>query len=361
MKYGKIIFFFPILNKGGLEEVAKILINFFLKKNLKIELITSSKKTIKISHKNLKIFSPISNGENVSNVRKIINCGLILNRRLKNNNQKESIVLSLQNSVISIIISKFNGFKIVVKNANPVKGFLLTGNRIINLFTFVLKIIFYNLSDKIIVNSEYNKKTLSTFIFNKKKIFRIYNPIKLNNKIIKKRKKNLILYVGRVVKEKGLLTLIKAFKMISNKNYKLLIVGDGSYKKDLKLFVKSEKLSNRISFVGWVNNPQQYYCKSKILVLPTLFEAFGNVLVEGMHSGVACIATRNSGGPDEILANGKYGYQFEKNNFNDLKEKINFCILNKEITNNKILLAKKSLAKYSTLKSLDRYYRVICD
>ena len=46
MKYGKIIFFFPLFNRGGLEEVAKILIKFFLKKNISIELITHDKKKI---------------------------------------------------------------------------------------------------------------------------------------------------------------------------------------------------------------------------------------------------------------------------------------------------------------------------
>lgn len=359
MKYGKIIFFFPIFNRGGLEEVAKSLIKFFLKKNFKIELITYSKRNINISHKNLKIFNKISNEVDSSNFFKTLNCGLILNDRLKKNDPKSSIVLSLQNSVISILFAKLNSYKIIIKNANPIKALFLSGNKFKNFFAFIFKIFFYNFADKVIVNSEYNRNTLSRYILNKKKIIRIYNPIKMDKYKFIKNKKNIILYVGRIVKEKGLITLIKAFKIISSKKFKLIIVGDGNYAKYLKLLIKSEGLKNKVHMTGWISSPKKYYLKSKILVLPTLFEAFGNVLVEAMHYNLACIASKNSGGPDEILANGKYGFQFKKNDIYDLKNKIDYCINNKTITKNKIALAKKSLNKYSKFKNLNKYYELI--
>tara|TARA_B110000444_G_scaffold238624_1_gene252359 strand:+ start:225 stop:1319 length:1095 start_codon:yes stop_codon:yes gene_type:complete len=358
MKYHKIIIFFPIFNRGGLEEVGKSLIKFFLKKKFIIELITFNKKNVNIHNKKLKIFQFSKNKYKKSNFLKILSCSIILRERLKANDNQNVIILSLQNSIFSIILAKIYKFKIVIKNANPIKALFLSGNKVKNFFIFLTKIFFYNFANFIVVNSEYNKETLSNFIINKKKVIKIYNPIDINNHKPKKNKQNIILYVGRIVKEKGLITLIKAFKIISNKKFKLMIVGDGDFMKDLKLLIKSEGLKKKIILTGWINNPTKIYSKSKILVLPTLFEAFGNVLIEGMNHNLVCIASKNSGGPDEILSNGKYGFLFKKNDHYDLKNKIELCINNQKLTNLKIKLAKRNLYKYSKIKNLYKYYKL---
>ena len=359
MKYHKIIIFFPIFNRGGLEEVGKSLIKFFLSKKITIELITFSKKNVKIFNKKLKIFQSSEHNSKKTNFFKTLDCSFILKKRLKANNNQNTIVLSLQNNIFSIFLAKIFKFKVIIKNANPIKALLLSGNKIKNFFVFISKIFFYNFADLIIVNSDYNKNTLSNFILNKKKIIRIYNPINIDQQKLNKNKQNIILYVGRIVKEKGLITLIKAFKNISNKKFRLIIVGDGIFLKNLKLFIKSEGLEKKITLTGWINNPKKFYLKSKILVLPSLFEAFGNVLIEGMSHNLICIASKNSGGPDEILANEKYGFLFKKNNHHDLKNKIEYSIKKKSLTNNKIKLAKKNLHKYSKVRNLNKYYKLL--
>ena len=142
-------------------------------------------------------------------------------------------------------------------------------------------------------------------------------------------------------------------------NFKLLIVGDGNLMGSVKKLIKIDKLSKKIELVGWVNNPKKYYLQSKILVLPTFFESFGNVLVEAIHYKLACIATKRSGGPDEILANGKYGYLFKKESSQDLQKKIEYCIEKNNIREKKIKLATKSLKRFSISKNLNDYYKVL--
>ena len=189
MKYGKIIFFFPLFNRGGLEEVAKILIKFFLKKNISIELITYDKKKIGISHKKLRIFDQKKKQGNARNFSKILSCSNILKDRLKKNNSNDTIVLSLQNSIIAILYSKIYHYKIIVKNANPIKALFLSGNKFQNFLVFIAKVLAYNFADFIIVNSEYNKTTISNFIINNHRVIKIYNPIdlvKFKKKIRKK-------------------------------------------------------------------------------------------------------------------------------------------------------------------------------
>ena len=100
-------------------------------------------------------------------------------------------------------------------------------------------------------------------------------------------------------------------------------------------------MQKKIIFKNWVKKPDQYYKTSKLFVLPSLYEGFGNSLVEAMSFGVPCISTSNSGGPKEILGNGKYGYLVKKDNVNELKKKIIFCIRNYKETKKKKYNCKK--------------------
>ena len=356
----KIIIFFPIFNKGGIENIACDLINFFLKKNIKVDLITFKKnKYLNIKHKNLKILvNKKYQHFNFYNFIKVLFCTKKLISILKINNTANCAVLSMQNSVPAIIFSKFYGYNITVKNAAPIKAFLY-GNYLKHFINFFLKIIFYNFANKIIVNSENNKKTLSVFIFNKQKIYKIFNPIKLNVNKKNLKRKNIILYVGRIVKEKGLDLLIDAFKLANLKNYKLFLVGDGSYSFKLKQKIKNLNLEKDVIFKGWVRDPNEFYLISKVLVLPTYFEGFGNVLIEAMNCGLPCIATKNSGGPDEILNNGKYGYLFKKNDINDLKKKITLTLKNKSDVKKKIRIAKKNLNRFNSNSCFEDYLTTI--
>lgn len=120
-----------------------------------------------------------------------------------------------------------------------------------------------------------------------------------------------------------------------------------------------ENLTKKVIFTGWKNNPKKYYLTSKIFILPSKFEAFGNSLIEAMHYQLSCIVSRNSGGPDEIMKFGKLGYLFKIDDTLDLKNKINFCIRNKSISNKKIVLAKKNLKRFSNKKSYSSYYKII--
>ena len=359
MSIKKIIIFFPIFSRGGLEEIALTLCKFFLNKKIKIDFITFQKKQIlNINNKNFKLIFQKSKINNCSNFYKIFACAKLLSTHLKQNESKNTVILSLQNSVISIFISKIFNFKIYIKSAAPISAFRY-GNYIKNFFVFILKIIFYNFADKIIVNSNHNKKTLLKFLIKKEKIIRIYNPIKLNS--IKKiyKPKNNILYVGRIVKEKGLDILVNAFKKIETLNYKLVLVGSGSYEQTLKKKISILKLTKKVLFVGWKKNPTKYYLISKVLVLPSYFEGFGNVLVEAIHCNLPCIATKNSGGPDEILGNGKYGMLYKSNDAEDLKRKIIASIKNSKDKNKLVKLAKKSLQRFDYDNCLKEYSKII--
>ena len=166
-------------------------------------------------------------------------------------------------------------------------------------------------------------------LFNlKKKLVTIYNPIvdhqPLINKTQKiKKDKVFILSVGTLKHQKNHALLIKAFSCINNiDDYHLDIVGDGPLRYELEKLSERLNLQNHITFHGNQNNVNYFYERADIFVLSSIYEGFGNVLVEALNYGLKIISTDCPNGPSEILNNSKYGLLIPSNNKLALKEAI---------------------------------------
>jgi glycosyltransferase involved in cell wall biosynthesis len=165
--------------------------------------------------------------------------------------------------------------------------------------------------------------------------------------------KKKILYLGRIVKYKGLDLLINAMKDISDE-YDLIVVGDGEFKDECESLVCELKLNERIHFVGsCLSNEAPYYYKNcDIFVLPTRFrldanvqiESWGFTVNEAMALEVPVVTTTAVGSGFDLIVDGVTGGLAIAGDANSLSEKINFIIENNE--DNKIgKEARKHLLK----------------
>ncbi|MEJ1098016.1 MULTISPECIES: glycosyltransferase [unclassified Pseudoxanthomonas] len=117
-----------------------------------------------------------------------------------------------------------------------------------------------------------------------------------------------IVFVGRISAEKRLDLLLDSFQALLGKiSARLLIAGTGPLHGDIQRKVEESNMEHRCKLVGFVHDPLPLIHASDVLVLPSDFEGFGNVLVEAMACGTQVIATDCPDGPAEILENGKYG------------------------------------------------------
>ncbi|MBA7620169.1 N-acetyl-alpha-D-glucosaminyl L-malate synthase [subsurface metagenome] len=132
----------------------------------------------------------------------------------------------------------------------------------------------------------------------------------------------IIGFVGLIYEEgKGLKYLMKAFGKVKQElpNSKLVVVGDGPGKQWLISLVKSLSLEKDVIFTGFQQNPVQYMKGFDLLVLPSLYEAFGAVILEALYVGTPVIGSR-AGGIPEVL---KYDeLLFEPGNADELASKI---------------------------------------
>ena len=114
----------------------------------------------------------------------------------------------------------------------------------------------------------------------------------------------VILFVGRLVEEKGIEYLLQAFSKVVTKipEAKLVIVGRGPKEKELRSLTKKLGLYN-VFFLGAVENRlmPNIYVGCDVLVLPSIREPFGNVVIEAMATGKPVIGSYVGGIKDTII------------------------------------------------------------
>ncbi len=120
----------------------------------------------------------------------------------------------------------------------------------------------------------------------------------------------VFVFVGRIVRDKGVHELVSAFEKLSEQipNLKLVIVGD--YEKDLdpiNLETESALQNNaKIIATGWQNDVRPYYAISDALAFPSYREGFPNVVMQAAAMDLPCIVT-DINGCNEIVESGQNG------------------------------------------------------
>ena len=112
----------------------------------------------------------------------------------------------------------------------------------------------------------------------------------------------VLVAAGRLHPQKGFAHLIRAFAAIRQVlPCKLVILGEGPLRAELEALVEGLGLVDDIALPGFQENPYNYVSHSTVFVLSSLFEGFGNVLVDALALGVPVVSTRCPVGPEDII------------------------------------------------------------
>jgi len=171
-----------------------------------------------------------------------------------------------------------------------------------------------NKADRVITCSRYMKKeVMSLFNLPETKIRTIPNAVKPINLAPVPQRGQTILFVGRLVAEKGVQVLLASFKRLSESypEAKLIIAGAGPYADFLKELAARLEISERVEFTGFVSEKvrNQLLARCDVAVFPSLYEPFGIVTLEAMAAGVPVIVSR-TGGLAEVVEDGVTGLSF---------------------------------------------------
>jgi glycosyltransferase involved in cell wall biosynthesis len=178
-----------------------------------------------------------------------------------------------------------------------------------------------------------------------------------NVKEISEQKK--LCYFGRIADDKGIITVLKALKILKNENISpiLSIMGDddNEYAKELKIFIKKWELDN-VEFLGYKKKAEllstiKNYAYS---VIPSLwYDNMPNSLIESQAMGLPIIASK-IGSLNELVIDGFNGFLFEPENEMDLAQVIKKAI---QLTNKDIItLSENSINWTKTNCSEEKHY-----
>jgi glycosyltransferase involved in cell wall biosynthesis len=299
----KILFVCRNISTGGAERVIANLSNFFVASNHKVILL--------LTYPTLNYFQLDSKIEIVKLLT--LNKIYLIDKFLKFLNVrnliqkiKPDVVLSFPEDIAIYVTLSMIGLKIPLivserndPNKNPQK-----------IITRIIRKIAYYFPNGFIFQTQESMNYFSKRIRNKSIILK--NPIILHNleiNYVSRDKK--ILAVGRLDKQKNYPMLIKAFQLFFNQHndYKLVVLGDGPEKENIKKTATMLLQKDSFIFKGFVNDVESYYLSSSMLILTSNYEGFPNVLLESMGSKTPVISTNCPiGGPKNLITHGVNGF-----------------------------------------------------
>ena len=118
----------------------------------------------------------------------------------------------------------------------------------------------------------------------------------------------MILFVGSGFERKGLEYLIKSIQYLKQKNWRLVLVGKGKWRKYLKF--TSKKNQEKITCLEPIDEIEKLYAAADFFILPSIYEPFGNANLEALASGLPVITSQNTGA-SEIITPKKEGIILE--------------------------------------------------
>ena len=358
-----LIFFLPTFIYGGAGNSIYRLCKNLDKRKYKISIISIGK----CDYKN-KLDKFCENIYEIKTKRAIFSIFKIRNITLKiySENPTKTIFVSGHHyaNIISVIaLKRYKYVKTVLVERRDIEDLKRSHNflnYLKNLIIYFLIPIFYKKADVIIANSKNAKYDLQKMC--KKNVINIHPPslTKFISKKIKKNKKNLytVIAVGKLQKEKGVDTMIKAFNEIKLKNVILKVLGDGEEQNNLEKLIQMYHLEKKVFLLGRIKNPEKFYLNADLFIQASHHEGFPNSMVEAINYNVPVISSNCKGGVKEIILNGKGGDLFPTDNHEILANKIIAFFKNPKPLKKKLILARNNIKKYTLKNNVKKYHNL---
>tara|TARA_Y100000310_G_scaffold169709_1_gene169927 strand:+ start:2198 stop:3310 length:1113 start_codon:yes stop_codon:yes gene_type:complete len=164
--------------------------------------------------------------------------------------------------------------------------------------------------------------------------------------------RKVIVYVGRIAREKNLLDLLDAYKDLKVKA-SLVVVGDGV------ISIKRKLKRNKVVVTGFVDNVDEYLQAADVYVIPSSTETSSLSTLEAMGSGLAVVST-GVGDMKNYLKNEKNALLFKTGDVEKLRENLEKLLVDAALRRELGREAQKTARKYSwdlTIKNLDIIFK----
>lgn len=159
-----------------------------------------------------------------------------------------------------------------------------------------------------------------------------------------------IIAVGRLHEQKGFDLLIQSWQLIAARHpdWQLVVYGHGGDLQKLQQQLEKAGLTSSMTFAGTTDNIYKEYQNSAFYVMSSRYEGWGLVLVEAMSCGLPCVSFDCPYGPSDIICDGEDGFLVENGNIQQLAEKMELLINNKELRERLGVRARLNAARFTS-------------
>ncbi|KAF7769383.1 hypothetical protein PUND_a0498 [Pseudoalteromonas undina] len=289
---------------------------------------------------------------------------------IKNTQTTKLVAFSYDITILLVLIRMFSplNYFIFTRNMNSLTQKLNDSSKGVRsrLLKFLISKL-YSKADHVVNQCKaMESDLLSVFPELDKKTSVIYNAV--NQKIERAaknynfqgvHKKEYLLCVGRLEKQKAFHNAIEVFRKISHSypNMELKIIGVGSLEADLKKHADFLGIIDKVEFVGFTENTISYYLHARATLLTSLYEGFPNVLVESITLGTPIVAFDCSSGPSEIVIPHCNGILVENQNLDAFAQAINVLLSDNNLQDPKVI--KKTSNSFSNKTILTDWERLL--
>ncbi len=243
-------------------------------------------------------------------------------------------------------------------------------NKFFNLLgKFILK-----RADTIRVGTNYEKEKLTKILkINEKRInvipvnsdlskFKNINGLAARNKYLNGRFDKILLFSGRLVPQKDLFTLLRAFPIIKHvrNSTLLLIVGSGIQDKSLIKLAEELKIQDNVIFTGSIDHNQipEYLAACDVYTISSLFEGTCIAMAEAMASGKPVVATKFAGVHD-LIVDGETSFTVDQGDYKTFADKVLYLLNNPDIAKKMGEKASKKVEEiFSNNQNIDKVIKM---
>jgi glycosyltransferase involved in cell wall biosynthesis len=168
-------------------------------------------------------------------------------------------------------------------------------------------------------------------------------------------------YIGRLSEEKGVRYLIETHRLLAKAGVpaRMLIIGDGPQRKELKHLASTIGDGKSVIFTGFQNNIEDWLPTMDVFVLPSLTEGTPMALLEAMAGGIPVIASAVGGVP-QVIKQGKNGLLIEPGRTEEIHKAVLDLYNNEQMRENLSRAAEETIKQnYSVqqwIRSVEREY-----
>ena len=194
----------------------------------------------------------------------------------------------------------------------------------------------------------------------------VSNTVHIPEETVKWAEPFKILFLGVLIKRKGVHDLLKAVKLLKDdlgtKKFKVIIAGTGTEEEKLKDQARELGIDNVVDFIGWTdgNRKTKLLRECQLLVLPSYNEGLPVSILEAMSYGMPIIAADVGDIPSAITTE-KNGYLINPGDYHDLSKKLESIIENPKLyiylSNNSKKLAEMKYSDKEYFQSFSRLYK----